>query len=144
MSLIQRSIKMVEILQSNFYRKIPIKFLTVFDFFFLFFFFFPLKYMFGGNAQVVTETMLLVQCLPNIHNLVCVTDLMAHALAQMKGMPAFPGSHDLRFCQFVADRSKHLLKPVRLTIKRKTTKNKKINNKKLRKKNPSDNFFNIH
>ncbi|XP_046412753.1 dmX-like protein 2 isoform X1 [Neodiprion fabricii] len=30
----------------------------------------------------------------------------------MKGMPAFPGSHDLRFCQFVADRSKHLLKPV--------------------------------
>ncbi|XP_011258516.2 dmX-like protein 2 isoform X2 [Camponotus floridanus] len=30
----------------------------------------------------------------------------------MKGMPAFPGSHDLRFCQFVADRSKHLLKPI--------------------------------
>ncbi|XP_076387678.1 rabconnectin-3 alpha isoform X3 [Megachile rotundata] len=30
----------------------------------------------------------------------------------MKGMPAFPGSHDLRFCQFVADRSKHLLQPI--------------------------------
>ncbi|XP_044575804.1 dmX-like protein 2 isoform X2 [Cotesia glomerata] len=30
----------------------------------------------------------------------------------MKGMPAFPGSHDLRFCQFVADRSKHLMKPI--------------------------------
>lgn len=36
----------------------------------------------------------------------------------MKGMPAFPGSHDLRFCQFVADRSKHLLKPVRFTSNR--------------------------
>lgn len=31
---------------------------------------------------------------------------------QMKGLN-FPGSHDPRFCQFVIDRSRHLLKPVR-------------------------------
>lgn len=31
----------------------------------------------------------------------------------MKGL-TFPGSHDPRFCQFVIDRSRHLLKPVGL------------------------------
>ncbi|CAG2058163.1 unnamed protein product [Timema podura] len=35
----------------------------------------------------------------------------SHLLVQMKGLN-FPGSHDPRFCQFVIDRSRHLLKPV--------------------------------
>lgn len=34
---------------------------------------------------------------------------------QMKGLN-FPGSHDPQFCQFVIDRSRHLLKPVRVFL----------------------------
>lgn len=35
-------------------------------------------------------------------------------LAQIKGLN-FPGSHNPRFCQFVIDRSRHMLKPVSTT-----------------------------
>lgn len=38
---------------------------------------------------------------------------------QMKGLN-FPGSHDPNFCQFVIDRSRHLMKPVRKSFQQST------------------------
>lgn len=43
----------------------------------------------------------------------CVSLFFVNCSRQMKGLN-FPGSHDPRFCQFVIDRSRHLLKPVRV------------------------------
>lgn len=43
----------------------------------------------------------------------CKLSMFTLHCSQMKGLN-FPGSHDPAFCQFVIDRSKHLLKPVRL------------------------------
>nr|CAD7425066.1 unnamed protein product [Timema monikensis] len=49
-------------------------------------------------------------CLSLSHMLFLPCLSRSHLLVQMKGLN-FPGSHDPRFCQFVIDRSRHLLKP---------------------------------